>query len=329
MQVPLTSVVPSIGFFIVADVLFRRIFIAKGIGFPSALAGMGALFTTLLTLSKIQPRVAESIYRSLTPGADFFAKWLAVFFTPALVALPLAAAPSPSDCAKLMVLLVGGWGFSLASTIATVNLISRGGGKPAVAAAATAVTSAAAVGRGPVVADGIVRGGDPAKAKRVTPPPAKPFPASTKNNLGRAAIGFGALAAGGYRTLGPYHPAVQLSEALFALSLTLFGFVRQSLAPAKAKALVHPIVACVLTTWTGLAAVAVAGGVSMASMMELYRGSGAAGSLLVFMLGPSVRWGLRVGGWATASNVRDSWTRAHAHTRSYTQTRTRTNAPWS
>ena len=35
---------------------------------------MGALFTGLLAMSKLQPNLADTAYNQLTPGADFFAR---------------------------------------------------------------------------------------------------------------------------------------------------------------------------------------------------------------------------------------------------------------
>jgi len=67
------------------DVLFSKLLQAFSIGFPSSLAGCGALFVLFL----FAPGGA-SLYELLSPGAALFAKWLPVFFVPSLVTLPLA-----------------------------------------------------------------------------------------------------------------------------------------------------------------------------------------------------------------------------------------------
>lgn len=75
---------------IALDVSFRKLFKALAISFPSSLAGCGALFTSLLGLYTINPKLGDSAYAVLSPGAAVLAKWLPVFFVPSLVTLPLA-----------------------------------------------------------------------------------------------------------------------------------------------------------------------------------------------------------------------------------------------
>ena len=54
--------------------------------FPHSLAGMGFLFTALLSLQALSPDMARSAYSGLKPGADFFKRWLPVRSSPALSA---------------------------------------------------------------------------------------------------------------------------------------------------------------------------------------------------------------------------------------------------
>lgn len=67
------------------DIFFRRLLQTFAIGFPSALAGCGALFATFL-LTPGGPR----LYDILSPGAALLAKFLPLFFVPSLITLPLA-----------------------------------------------------------------------------------------------------------------------------------------------------------------------------------------------------------------------------------------------
>ena len=67
------------------DIFCRRLFQAFSIGFPSALAGCGALFATFL----LAPQGNE-LYEILRPGSALLAKWLPLFFVPSLITLPLA-----------------------------------------------------------------------------------------------------------------------------------------------------------------------------------------------------------------------------------------------
>lgn len=70
---------------VVLDILFRRLFQALSISFPSSLAGCGVLLVSLLTLP-----FGNKLYNALSPGATLLAKWLPVFFVPSMVTLPLA-----------------------------------------------------------------------------------------------------------------------------------------------------------------------------------------------------------------------------------------------
>lgn len=67
------------------DIFCRRLFQAFSIGFPSALAGCGALFATFLLVP-----AGPQLYNILSPGSALLAKWLPLFFVPSLITLPLA-----------------------------------------------------------------------------------------------------------------------------------------------------------------------------------------------------------------------------------------------
>lgn len=68
----------------------KELFKTTGVKFPSQLAGCLILFASLLVGEMISPSLARSIFDALSPGAALLAKWLPVFFVPALVMLPLA-----------------------------------------------------------------------------------------------------------------------------------------------------------------------------------------------------------------------------------------------
>ena len=68
---------------VVLDVLFRRVFQASKISFPSSLGGMMILLAAMLS------KGGNNIYKALAPGAGLLAKWLPVFFVPSLITLPL------------------------------------------------------------------------------------------------------------------------------------------------------------------------------------------------------------------------------------------------
>jgi len=68
----------------------KEFFKASDIKFPAQLAGCLFLFALLLITDSVMPDLANSIFAALTPGAGLLAKWLPVFFVPALAMLPLA-----------------------------------------------------------------------------------------------------------------------------------------------------------------------------------------------------------------------------------------------
>eukprot|EP00435_Cladocopium_sp_Y103_P058188 s865_g20.t1 len=72
--------------------LVEKAMVASGLSrfLPGTLLGMFALFGFLLTLDASgSPGAANAIFRFLEPGYRFLLKWAPVFFTPALVKLPL------------------------------------------------------------------------------------------------------------------------------------------------------------------------------------------------------------------------------------------------
>lgn len=90
IPLPASNELSGAAIFLVLDHLFRKIFQAKGISFPSQLGGCCILFVLMNLLEVVKPGLGDTIFTSLTPGAGFLAKWLPVFFVPGLAMLPLA-----------------------------------------------------------------------------------------------------------------------------------------------------------------------------------------------------------------------------------------------
>ena len=86
------------------DIFCRRLFQAFSIGFPSALAGCGALFATFL----LSPQ-GNQLYDILRPGSALLAKWLPLFFVPSLITLPLADSVGSIVEVSLICLLFWWW----------------------------------------------------------------------------------------------------------------------------------------------------------------------------------------------------------------------------
>ena len=98
------STLTSLGAIVGADMLLRRAFLARAIPFPSSLAGMLGLFSGLCALQGAKPKAATAVFDFASPGCAFISRWLALFFVPNLVVLPLVLAlPATFDLAPLVV----------------------------------------------------------------------------------------------------------------------------------------------------------------------------------------------------------------------------------
>ena len=105
--------VASLAGIIAVDIALRRTFVARAIPFPSSLAGMLGLFGSLCTMQAIRPALAGTVVRAAAPGCAFISRWLALFFVPNLVVLPLVLTMSLSEISRLIVLIVAGLAVSL------------------------------------------------------------------------------------------------------------------------------------------------------------------------------------------------------------------------
>jgi hypothetical protein len=103
----------SLGAIIAADLFLRRLFKARSIAFPSSLAGFLLTATGLCTLQSMHPPTAQRIFAAAQPGCAFLTKWLACFFVPNLVLLPLVITMAPSDLGRLCLLILCGVATSL------------------------------------------------------------------------------------------------------------------------------------------------------------------------------------------------------------------------
>lgn len=68
----------------------HKLFVAKGIAFPSPLGGCMSLLAFLLLADAVRPGLGASAFAALAPGQALLTKWLPVFFVPGIAMLPLA-----------------------------------------------------------------------------------------------------------------------------------------------------------------------------------------------------------------------------------------------
>ena len=215
LPAPLTTgakTVASVASIVSVDVLLRRYFTAKAIPFPSSLAGMLGLFGLLCTLQATVPAAASKINDAAAPGCAFISRWLALFFVPNLVLLPLVLTMSASEALRLLALIVGGVGVSLPLIALTAN---------------------AALGSVPPSAPALAPPSAPAATNYLTaPPPAFLLASST-------ALGLAALATGG---------ASVLVTNTFLASATITGFVLGGTLPKRTQKVLHPLIICSVLT---------------------------------------------------------------------------------
>jgi hypothetical protein len=76
--------------FAVIENVVKRSLKAANLNFPAQLASCIFVFAFLLLTEAVSPELANGMFSALTPGAGLLAKWLPVFFVPALVMLPLS-----------------------------------------------------------------------------------------------------------------------------------------------------------------------------------------------------------------------------------------------
>ncbi|KAL7458337.1 hypothetical protein ACHAWC_010498 [Mediolabrus comicus] len=256
------------------DVQFRTLFTKYSIPFPSSLAGCGSLFATMIAIKK---EWGEAIYNNLNPGATLFAKWLPVFFVPALITLPLAGSLGNSlEILKIFSVIIGGFFFTLFSTAWSVLGIRRlmGGGSSEDEDDISTTTEIVA----PVTA--------------VTNPPPKAFSAKLFKILTALAGISGIMTVGAVKK-----SATQLITPLqssFLLCTTLASFVFGANLPKSFTKAVHPLITTFSLTWVASTVLASLTGQTFLDIIKSYKVgtlaplSAGAGDILLFLLGPAV-----------------------------------------
>ncbi|XP_043695784.1 plastidal glycolate/glycerate translocator 1, chloroplastic-like [Telopea speciosissima] len=209
----------SLGIILAMDKFLERVFKAATIKFPSALFGMFCVFSILMILDSVVPSAATSMMNFFEPANMFIQRWLAMFYVPFFVVLPLAVKDIPAASGvKIGFVIVGGWLASLS------------------VAGYTAIT-----------VRNIVR----TKMRAVEPMP-KPSPFSKFEVWTWTGI---FLASFILALLYPTALGTNARTCLpFLLAATLLGFMVGSGLPSDIKKLFHPIICCALSA--DLAAVA-------------------------------------------------------------------------
>lgn len=237
--------------------------VALKISFPAPLAamllvlGVVSIFR-LLRLSKFIDRVIATCF---TPAVSLLSRWLAVFFVPNLVMLPLAPPLPSSDVSKLAVFIPSAFVLTLLSTVAFCCLLqrlqARGG---AASMSAPSVESRASQSSAP--SNALI---------------------ATLSSV---------LAVTMFMCVR--NPSVNNPVArLYALAATLLTFCVGQRFDSRVKSVLHPLVVCTLGTIGAMQLLGLATGASFATSLSAYYASSTsplsgAGNLLTALLGPAV-----------------------------------------
>lgn len=237
---------------------------ANSIQFPGSLCAMLVLLGSITLLRVLRlSKAAEGLRALFTPATAFLTRWLAVFFVPNLVMLPLAPKLPSADVAKIAIVLVFGFAASLLST------------------------AAIALGLRSIVAK--IRG---------SPPKAAPTSASGGSSGPSNALLL-VLALGGLASL-PIAAAsgsamAPVAGTLYALCATMFAFCVGQRAPKQVRTILHPLVVCTVGALGALSVLSTISGAPLATVLGSYyaRGAGSlsewgAGNMLAALLGPAV-----------------------------------------
>lgn len=251
--------------------LVTEVFKASEIKFPAMLGACMSLFAFLLLADAVNPSMAKFIFEGLTPGANLLAKWLPMFFVPALVLLPLSPPiGSGTEIAKVLLTVVVGMVYSLLTTAYVVLGLRKAQGSVAKGAAAKASAPKAPAAAGAA---------------------AKPFSQATLSLFTKAFIVTGAASIWATKTGFDYAQPIQ---TVFISCFTVALYVFAARLPSDFVKLVHPLV----TTSVGLLSMIRGLGLildkdyldilrsyKVNSLSPLKTGSG---DIMLYALGPSV-----------------------------------------
>ncbi|CDF36142.1 unnamed protein product [Chondrus crispus] len=233
---------------------------ALGITFPAPLAAMLLIFFVLSLTRYLghSQTVDWACMHYFTPGVAFLSRWLAVFFVPNLVMLPLAPQLPAADLAKIAFIIVAGFFTSLFSSAVTCSFLRFAVRKT--------------TGRTPpkVISQTVTS----------TPP---------SNML------IGSLAAIIALTLAFSVRAASvtcLPAKIFALSATVLTFCIGQRLPRQLKAVFHPLITCTAGTIGLMALLGSATGLGFTTALSSYyirtAGAWGGGNVLATLLGPAV-----------------------------------------
>ena len=271
----------SLAAFIGLDAALRQLFKTKAIAFPSSLAGMLGLLTLLLAAApEAGSPTPPLLYRALKPGTDLLTKWLAVFFVPSLVLLPLSAgALAPSLALRLAAVTTLGFEASLLVTAKLAGLLTSKNDKAVYAASAPST---------PV----------PKPLSSSSSSSSSPFSLTLHKSLAVATLLSGATSVL-FSTRLPSSSSASsllpsLARTLFTFLATLLSYVTGARFPSKLRKAIHPLLSSAGLTLALLSLHARLLSQTLTQELQAYVSRSSCpvhlggGDLLLGLLGPSI-----------------------------------------
>uniref|UniRef100_A0A7R9VAA3 LrgB-like protein n=1 Tax=Chlamydomonas euryale TaxID=1486919 RepID=A0A7R9VAA3_9CHLO len=236
----------GLGLLYAADFATKKAFVSAGIVFPSSLICM---FAIAVLLTVVGEKAASPVRSFFAPALDWIAKWLPLFYVPALVTLPLALQGlAADDLSKMVVILLVGMVASLVFTAQVTMVIRNAVNTPTL----------------PV-----------AKGK-----PASPF--TGLHYLGWGAVVLGSAA--GIATGSTANLALP-----FMLGVTVVGYILGNAVPRSFQGILHPVLSTALAGNMGCAMYGALSGVGYEMAQKMYLAKGTmqmgSGDLLMSFLG--------------------------------------------
>eukprot|EP00177_Eucheuma_denticulatum_P004115 GFKZ01007467.1.p1 GENE.GFKZ01007467.1~~GFKZ01007467.1.p1 ORF type:complete len:504 (+),score=71.75 GFKZ01007467.1:250-1761(+) len=251
----------SLSTLLAVQYIVARRLAALSVSFPAPLAAMLLIFSliSVLRFLNLSPPVEKSTALVFTPGVAFLTRWLAVFFVPNLVMLPLAPSLPAADLPKILTILVGGFTATLLSSAAICSLLRF-----------------------------LVR-----KISGKLPPqvPAQKVSSSPPSNPLIAL--FAIIAALSLSVATATTSVSNLPARIYALASTLLTFTIGQRLPAALRRILHPLITCTTATIGMMALLGATTGLGFQAALGAYyvRGAGAlagGGNMLAMLLGPAV-----------------------------------------
>eukprot|EP01038_Epipyxis_sp_PR26KG_P009956 gene9956-13389_t len=251
---PIQSTMLGIMLLISADKVLAKLFKDASIAFPSSLAGMVGLFGIMSTISSILPEFTDKLFYLLSFSVSFIKCWLALFFVPPLVILPLKLHLVKGFEAKLLMLVVSG----LIGSLTASGLFSKWFNKLFPISDSSSNSKIVAAAGVPNL------------------PPLK-YPAIASLLWWIISI------------VSPHQSIRSIAQRGFGITATISSFIVGNRAPPSLKKVIHPLILCAASTTSLLYFFGLTYGEKFVTSLSKYYGNGfGSGDIISSLLGPSI-----------------------------------------